>query len=400
MMQLLKNNIIFLTSFLFCVATSAQKFSVKAKLDTVPKAGFYSIDITPQLGSHVAKDFRDLRIADDQGKFVPYILRTTQPVFATQDYTRLPVIKNELEDSGRSVLVIQNNSAQKISGIALRLRNAAVTRTAAISGSDDMHSWFTIYEDINFQKEFVTDSDKYVQTIHFPASSYRYLKIVVDNGKNNPLNIVEAGMYTEVEHNTNLPYTTNPLPVIHQTDSSDNITYLNVRQPAFYQFDRIGLLIKGPHFYERNMDIITSEGISSFELSSDKKPVFDLQDCNDSSFSIKIFNGDNSALLVDSVLTEQENRQIVTYLEAGKGYYLLMHDSSAVKPLYDLRQFKDSIPYNIPELHIISFEKLNATRQNAEGISTKWIWPAIIVMLIVLGFFTARLIKEVNNRKA
>jgi hypothetical protein len=398
-MQLLKNNIVTFISFVFCVASSAQKFSVKASLDSVNGTGFYSVDVTPQLSSYVAKDFRDLRIADAKGKFVPYILRTAQPAFSTNDYVELPIIKNELADSGRSVLIIQNNDSKKISMIALVLRNAAVTRMAAISGSDDMQSWFTIDEDINFQKEFITDSDKYVQAIQFPTSSYKYLKIVIGNGKNNPLNIIEAGMYVNVEQKPVVSYTTNPAPVFTQTDSTDNVSYLNVHQHASYHFDRIRLLIKGPHFYKRDVDVITREGSSSFELISGKEAVFDLQDCNDGSFLIKIYNGDNPVLTVDSVFTEQEDQQLVTYLESGKAYYLLMHDSSAVKPVYDLKQFKDSIPYDIPALGVVSFENLDTNQQNIEGLSAKWIWPVIIIMLVVLGFFTVRLIKEVNNKK-
>ncbi len=396
-----KNNIIVLTLVAFCATTNAQSFSVKAKLDAVTATGFYAVNITPQLSSYVAKDFRDLRIADDKGKFVPYILRTTQPAFSAHDYIRLSIIKNELADSGRSILVIQNTDTRKISMIALMLRNAAVTRTATISGSDDMQSWFTIDEDINFQKEFITDSDKYVQTIHFPTSSYKFLKIVIDNRKNNPLNIIEAGMYIDVEHKQSLSYLTNPASAFTQTDSTDNISYVKTGQHASYHFDRIRLLIKGPHFYKRNVDVITSEGISSFELVSGKDAVFDLPDCNDTNFIIKIYNGDNPVLTVDSVLTEQESKQAVAYLEPGKEYYLLMHDSTAVKPVYDLRQFQDSISYNIPALNIISFENINSNKPTAgETFSSKWIWPAIIIMLIVLGFFTVRLIKEVDKKKA
>ena len=304
-----------------------------------------------------------------------------------------------MADSGRSILIIQNNDAKKISAIALILRNAAVTRSATISGSDDANYWFAIDEDIHFQKQFVTDADKYIQTIQFPTSTYKYLKIVIDNRKNNPLNIIEAGMYADDEHRTTTSYITNPAPGIHQTDSADNITYLNIMQQAACHFSKVRLLIKGPHFYKRNIDIITSENKSSYELVSGKETVFDIEPCNDSTFLIKIYNGDNPALQVDSVLTEQESKQLVTYLEAGKNYHLLMHNTSAIKPVYDLKQFKDSIAYDIPSLQILSVEKINTAQPvNNTAIAKNWVWPVIIIMLIVLGFFTMRLTREVNKR--
>ena len=91
--------------------------------------------------------------------------------------------------------------------------------------------------------------------------------------------------------------------------------------------------------------------------------------------------------------------QLVTYLEAGKNYDLLMHDAAAQKPVYDLRQFQDSIGYTIPALRITRFEQVNAAQSNHAAISKKWIWPVIIIMLVVLAFFTVRLTREVGKRK-
>ena len=399
MIQITRLNILILVIFSCCGTAAAQHFSIRGRLDTITASGFYSIEITPELSTYVEDDFRDLRIAEAAGKFIPYILRTASPSFSTQDYLKLPVIKNELADSGRTVLILQNNTQQKINHINLLLRNAAVTRTAAISGSDDMHQWFTIDEDIYLQKAFITDSDRYVQTIQFPASSYKYLKIIIDNRKNNPLNIIEAGINTNVVTAVSQPYIKNPSPAFHQNDSADNITYLHVHQYAFYHIERIRLAIKAPHLYKRDMDVVTSKGIASFELLSGKEQYFEIPSFNDTNFVIKIYNGDNPPLQIDTVVTEQENTQAVAYLEAGRNYFLFMNDSSVAKPIYDLKQFKDSIGYNIPSLHILSFEKLHTAQPAGNTLfSKKWIWPAIIFMLAALVFFTLRLTREVNKR--
>lgn len=356
MMQRIRTNLFILVALVYCGFAGAQNFTAKGNLSAVNKNGFYAITVTPQLSGYVATDFRDLRIADEKDKFVPYIIRSTQQVFSAYNYFKLSIIKNELADSGRSVLIIQNNDARNISAIALLLRNAAVTRTATISGSDDGNRWFTIDEDIYFQKQSVTDTDKYVQTIQFPNSTYKYLKIVIGNGKNNPLNITEAGIYADAVASAP-SYLTNPAPSFHQTDSTDAITYLTVQQSAGYHFNRIRLLVKGPHFYKRSIDIITNTSTSSYELVSGKANIFDVEPANDSAFLIKIYNGDNPALQVDSVITEEESQQVVTYLEAGKAYHLLMTDPSAAKPVYDLKQFKDSIGYDIPSLKVTQLKK-------------------------------------------
>ena len=78
-----------------------------------------------------------------------------------------------------------------------------------------------------------------------------------------------------------------------------------------------------------------------------------------------------------------------------------MGDSAATPPVYDLQQFKDSIPVTIPELKILSVEKVdqNAARPK-QLIPAEWMWPAIVIMLAVLAFFTLRLTKEVQRKKS
>ena len=79
-----------------------------------------------------------------------------------------------------------------------------------------------------------------------------------------------------------------------------------------------------------------------------------------------------------------------------------MHDSAAVKPVYDLQKFEDSIPVNPPQLNIVSFETINpasAAIISKMTLSSTWLWTLIIVMLITLGFVTYRLTKEMSKKE-
>jgi len=136
MMQLKKNSL-FICMMLICCAAKAQQFREKANLQPVTANGFYSINITPELSSYTTVDYSDLRLADEKNQFVPYIIVSKQPSFSDHNYNKLPIVKNELNDSGQSVLVIKNELHKKVSSLALLIRNAAVTRNATISGSDD-----------------------------------------------------------------------------------------------------------------------------------------------------------------------------------------------------------------------------------------------------------------------
>jgi len=386
---------------LFVVFVSrAQQFSEKAILDSVSKTGFYNIAVTPELSSYIKTDFSDFRIANDKNQYQPYIISTVKKFFNSNNYTALEILKNETADSGRSILILKNTQAKQISSIALKIRNAAVSRNATISGSDNGQKWFTIKEDITLTKESSNDKDYFIQTLSFPGSSYYYYKLVIENAKNDPLNILEAGYFTNMEYKNINVYIDNPLPVFAQIDSSDHYSYISVEQPLPYHIERISIHVSGPPFFKRDIELIKQDGaVSSFQISSDSIFYFYVPVFNSKKFLLRIYNGDNPPLHISSVITVQEGRNIITYLEAGKQYTLLMHDSTATMPVYDLQHFKDSIIIRAEPLKILSFETVNANNKDAGSLWTnKLLWIIIIAAVIVLGLFTLRLTKEVQQK--
>lgn len=395
-----KKDSLFICLLFACCYAGAQNFTEKANLQPVTENGFYSIAVTPQLSSYVTVDYSDLRIADDKNRFVPYIIVSKRPSFIAHNYNRLPIIKNVLGDSGRSELIIKNEMHEKISSLALLIRNAAVNRYATISGSDDQYNWFSILENINLEDRAGINTDKYVQTINFPTSSYTFFKIIIDNRKNNPLNIIEAGSYIDSEYRMEDNYVVNPSPVFVQKDSSDNNTYIDVHQNAAYHIEKISLQIESQGFFERDAEVMNRSGIASFKIRTGNIPRLDLPAFNDTAWSIKIYNGDNPPLKINSISLQQRSRNIIAYLQAGKSYHLLMHDSSSTKPLYDLQKFEDSIPARPPQLNIISFETINPTSAviSKMTLSSTWLWTLIIVVLVTLGFVTYRLTKEMGKK--
>src|SRR3569623_277910 len=159
MTRVIRNNLFLLLSALLCGNLHAQ-FKNKAALQPVVKTGFYAINITPELSSYLKADFSDLRVLDDKDKQVPYIIRSiTPPVnINSNGYQPLTIVKNELGDSGKTVLVIENQGKQNTGNLVLLIRNASVSRTANLSGSDDGKKWYSVVENISLQKTYDADS--------------------------------------------------------------------------------------------------------------------------------------------------------------------------------------------------------------------------------------------------
>jgi hypothetical protein len=120
---------------------------------------------------------------------------------------------------------------------------------------------------------------------------------------------------------------------------------------------------------------------------------------NDSVFYLLIENNDNPPVRIEDISTEQGNKELIAYLEKGKTYQLLFDDLNGVAPTYDLSQFQSSIPRSIKQLNtgdiktISSDSIISKTKKNTNW----WIWPAILVVILLLGYLTWGLTKDMKK---
>lgn len=375
-----------------------QQFSHAAKLYGIQASGFYQLTITPELSSHLDVSLKDLRIVNSKGQYIPYIIKSGLPGLNDQSFQSLPIIENTLRDTGQTHLVLENNTKKNFSEIALIVRNAAVSRTAKISGSDDGKNWFAISEDISLNGGRLSDKDRFVLSISFPPSSYKYFRIVINNQKNDPLNIVEAGQHTSFNQNYRNPLVPNPDPTFVQKDSIDGYSYISITQPAPYHINVITLTVPSPKFFKRRLEVIAGNSYGDFIISSTSPLGYFLPTFNSKHFTIRIHNGDNPSLKITSISTSQEVKQIVAHLEKDEAYTLLMGNKNSSAPDYDLKDFKDSIPANIPALSYQSINKNTSTEVKKED-SHASLWLIIIGVLALLSFFTWNLTKELKQKK-
>ncbi|MEO6550026.1 MAG: hypothetical protein ABIN94_18635 [Ferruginibacter sp.] len=399
--------------FIVCALSSpvcAQQFKHTAALEEVKATGFYTINIAPQLSAYTKTDFADIRLANSKKQWVPHLLKMAAPAQTEDAFIQLPIIQNTQTDSGKNLLIIQNTKTGGLYSIQLSLKNTAVNRTAVVSGSNDQHNWYIIDDNVIISKSNELQHDEYLQEINFPMANYRYFKIIIDNHRNYPLLITGAGYYSKTATGTQLFLQENPAPSFSQNDSN-NRSYIEVKQDALYQFDRVSLSISGAKFYSRDIAFYVSGSaniksmkqpisLGNFKLNSAAPSVFELPRTKATHLSIIIFNGDNPPLKIEHAGLQQQIVSLVAYLEKGKKYDLVFGDSLASFPDYDLQLFKDSIHMLQPLGYgKIMSSKMNTTNKSSSGKNT-WIWASIILAGIVLTLSTMRLMRDLEKNKS
>jgi hypothetical protein len=380
-------------------------FAYGAALDTIKQGGFYKITLQPDLLAKCREDLSDLRIADKEGKFIPYVLKSDLPIFTTQNFIEFPILfSGKLKDSSSEV-VIGNGSANSLSALLLVMKNISARRTATLSGSDDKQKWFVVREHIELQEAGSDTADHYVQAITFPPSNYRFLKLILDDKGLLPVNILKAGMYTR--NFTNGKYLGVPFPALSQKDSSNKHSYITLQYRDRYRIDKLEFMVKGPALYKRQAWIydngksgyrqVAAIGLSPAENS------FQIPAVRTGSLVLDIANEDNSPLVIQAVRTAQLNQYLLAYLQPGSGYSVLGGDPHAVMPEYDLKYFTDSLTRDPEEIATGPLKPAGPPGKPAPPAAADHsgilLWCILGLVLVLLAFLSFKMVKAIPKDK-
>ncbi len=400
------NNRIFLIlsllgcSHLVCAQKTFQYQALSGKIDIT---GFYKISLLPGFISKSKDDLSDVRLVGPDDRFVPYVFDNNLPQVEKEKFIGFRQVTDTLTSDTSNSFVIESSEKKPITALWVKLKNTAVTRLINLSGSDDLKKWYAIEENIPLQQSSQSNDGSYFQSLSFPASNYRYLKLLVNNRNKAPLKFLAAGEYISAS-------TSSPLywPISFRTAAKKTVnkrTYVTLQLKENYLINRIHISISNPHYYKRELSIYQMDSlgrhlIATAELNSNNQDDIILS-AKTSGLELQIENGDNQPLTIDDVKIYQAGRYIISHLEKGKMYRLLTGDTAAKAPEYDLRFFTDSIR------NIQSTDFSPPTRNKAYSDSLKApmssrsliIWSAIITVLILLSLLTWKMINELNRKE-
>ena len=389
------------------VIANAQEYGIMAALPEVPASDFYKIPVTAELTGYANDDLSDIRISADSNVFAPYIHQRGLGKTNPGSFINCTILSKTTEGKYTTIL-LENPVPAGISNICLEIGNTEVHRYSALSGSDDEHHWFVINDSLPIPPHYSNNTGKYKAQITFPFSKYKYFQLKINNTNSDPLNILSASVYTSGKLVAPLfEYIIDPAPSVTQKDSN-RISYIIIKNQAPYLADSVSIDVTGPRFYERNATAYIMSGnndsgnlynaVARFTLSSDQHIFFKIGSRKAATIILEIDNKDNPPLKVTNVTVAQEQQYLIAWLEKGKKYTLLAANPNAAPPQYDLSHFKENIPDNPQVLSYGPLTPVPKTKTaTAKQTSNYWLWPTIIIAVIVLSFLTYKLMKDIKH---
>ena len=401
---------ILLLYFIAIASPAVSQFAYKAAVGEVKQSGFHKIMITPALAAKSNTDFSDIRITDDSGRFVQYILYRDQPVFDRKELRVIPLVAIQKTPRGNTQLILEIAqdtiplSRQEHYSFVIVMRKADAYRNASISGSRDMKDWYAINDKIILDARSDKPGDEAAQVLLLPPGSYHYLRIEMQDKGLVPLKILRSGlMLNKSIYGT---YTMLPAPRVVQKDSSNHKSYIAIHFEETYPVSKMHFTVGAPALYKRDIAVYDTSGIAS-RLIGDGTAAPGMDSLMLSGEKVKdivmvVNNNDDQPLRLDSIRAYQLQHFIVANLQQGRQYSILTGNNGAATPVYDLNFFKDSIHTVSEEIIPQNPERsptLPAVKSARHNISPLWIWLSIGIVLLALVWLSFRMIKDISNKQ-
>lgn len=401
--------------FLFCLTTITQtafcQFAYKADIGEVKQSGFHKIAITPAIAAKSKPDFSDIRIMDDSGKFVQYILQRDQPVFNKEEIQTIPLISTKKSRNGNTQLILEVGqdttllTRQESYSLVLAMEKANAYRNASISGSRDLKQWYVISDRITLDAQSNQPGNETIQVISLPSAGYRYLGIEMYDKGLVPVKIVKSGFILNKSIYGN--YTLLPSPRLVQKDSSNHKSYITIHFNDTYPVSKIHFTVESSALYKRKIIVYDTSGISGRMLAEGiASPGMDsliLAGEKVKYLVMVVENNDNQPIRFSNVYAYQLQHSLIAHLLQGKNYSIVTGNRKATAPVYDLSYFKDSIRLTPEELNLQDPQPyqnhLAEKTANKNIVTMLWVWVPIGIVLLALIWLSFRLIKDISNKR-
>ncbi len=309
-------------------------------------------------------------------------------------------------------------------------------RRALLEGSDDTRNWEVIAEDLWLFDVSVEGQNFKVDTLKFPASNLRYLRLTVYNMSDDPRRItIETvrGAFQRIELEKELvSVPVRQMVPSHQEDKKESVFDLDL---GFRNLPLVGLQfeVTDPYFY-RGYELCgrnelrekvrrkTETGADSIERDAPWRYVqrgvlYRIQDKTKINESLKvegihapyrylrlrIFNGDNPPLQINGVSVRRRETSLMFQAQTGKRYVLIGGKLNVGKADYDLAKAVQGLDeLKLPGIRLGSPTILTHKEQLPPWTERYGIilWIVLVLAVSVMVWLIAKNLKKLHTSQS
>ena len=398
----------FIMCLLFTGSLFSQGYQWQSEVAKIDSANFYKIDLKPTIVAKLNAQFSDIRIKDDHGKDVPYFIEKEPFSVTKRVFKEYKIIEKLRWRNGATVLVVENKEKDTINNIQLQIKNFDVRKHLEVAASDDYHNWYTIKENYVFHSADGRKTTSEVKSLNFPYTDYKYYRIIIYDWYSLPINVMKIGYFDTYQEQGKFKQL--EAPILTRFDSAETKqTYIRVNFKEAPYFDKLTSKVDKPAYYYRKAKICFKRTDKKGRVYYDVKDYITLNsnsdwtnyfsDFPDKEFYLVIENEDNPPLENVRLEAYQLNRYLIAHLESEKNYKLVFKNKDIhYRPNYDIEHFKYKIA---DDIQLLNTGKVTTIQQEVKKkviTSTLWMWGAIGVVALLLGYMSYKMIAEMEKK--
>jgi hypothetical protein len=167
-------SLVLLTSSVFALDLTEWKYQAEVTIETGTDK-YCKLTLTPEIYNAARLDLSDIRLLDDDGEQVPYVLAKPEDTPQSVEYS--PTIINRSTNEHKAAMVTLDFGKQVVKNrIEVETVGSNFRRSVKVEGSNDNIQFFTVVEAAYV---FAITPRRRFSRIELPPNDYRYLRISV-----------------------------------------------------------------------------------------------------------------------------------------------------------------------------------------------------------------------------
>lgn len=385
------------------------QFEFKRPLEGINGPGWYQVEVPTELYSTIQEDLDDIRImaiSDGDTTEAPYTIDVTNPIIKILDKNH--EIINKSRKRRNYFYTLEMDNLETINEIELELLQRNFSWRVTLEGSNDQKDWFTILNRFRIIGISNSQTDYKYTRLRFPDSKYRYYRISIKSNSRPTLESASSKYYTKIDGNLQ------NRPVVTQKESqldAGRFTVIDLKTNSVAPISHIQLSVTDTFDYYRPIEIerlVDSikyqtgwqkryETVYSGTLSSFNKDAFSFRHCIVNELRIEITNYDNEPLNILKTEIMGPTHNLRFRVSDDRDYALYYSDKRATGPFYDIEQFLDQIPSDLPTAQLgeeVELPKEGSPEVSALFENKLWLWLIMGAIIIVLALFSINMLKK------
>lgn len=362
---------------------------------------WHKVELPNSVFAHIASDLSDIRIygiMENDTLEAPYILNVAsgKRIQRGVNFTLLNVSSN----SRGHYFTYEIPIPEAINEIQLDFNDQNFDWRIVLEGSQDQQEWHTILDDYRILSIKTNQTDYNFSTLHFPASKYRYYRLLVKSGKKPEL--LSAKLSLDERANANF----SDFPITFMNiEQKDKNTVLDIDLKQRLPLSHLKLNVSDAIDYYRPISIqYASDSVETEKglkysyanltlgtLNSIEKEGFQFETILAQKLRVIIRNYDNQPLQIESAEAKGYKHELVARFTEPASYYLTYGNDQTQKPYYDIVQAATKIPEDLSGLTLGPVEKIpKKLNQTVSPLfeNKLWLWSLTGLVILVLGWFT------------